>query len=225
MGYIYKIENKINGKVYIGQTKTSIKERLGKHFSRAKSENNITGIDAAIRKYGRENFTVEQLCECLDNDLDDLERYFIDKFNSFNSHYGYNLTIGGQDISTKLNLDENEVIGMYHKLKQVKLTAKYFHCCDKVISNILHKNGVSIYRTGKVENILNKGKQFQRGDGIKPVKIIELNKSFQSLKDCSQWLIDNGYSKATSMEIARKSLSRCLNGERKTYCKFHFEYI
>ena len=40
-----------------------------------------------------------------------------------------------------------------------------------------------------------------------------------------QWLIDNNYSKANSMEMARKSLSRVLTGERKSYCKLHFEYL
>lgn len=221
MGYIYKITNKINGKIYIGQTRTTLKARMNKHFSKARQAN-VTGIDAAIKKYGKENFDVEVLCSCKEEELNDLEIFYINKYDSYNS--GYNLTLGGQGTSV-LNLDVNEVLKKYQELRQVKATANYFRCSEPVISKILHDNDVKIIRLGRVENILGKGVLFKSGDGVKPVRIIELNKDFNSMKDCAQWLIDNHYSKAGSMEMARKSLSRCLTGERKTYCKLHFEYI
>ena len=225
MGYIYKITNQINGKAYIGQTRTSLQERMRKHFSDAKHEPNVTGVDAAIRKYGEENFSVEEICSCQNSELDDLERYYIAKYDTYNSSTGYNLTPGGQDGTSWLNLDEDEVIAVYQQLKQVNLTADHFRCSELVISRILHSHNIAIYRPGKVENILGKGVQFKEGDGVKAVRITTLGKDFPSLKDCAQWLIDNGYSKASSMEMARKSLSRCLTGERKTYCKIQFQYI
>lgn len=227
MGYIYKITNKINGKSYIGQTRTSLQERMNKHYSDARCEKGVTGIDAAIKKYGQQNFDVDIICECSNSELDELETYFIQKYDTYNSPNGYNLTQGGQNgwREPGLNLDETEVIKKYQELKQINKTAEYFNCCDKVISRILHKNNITIYKLGKVENILGKGQPFKTGDGVKPVRIIELDKTFNSMKDCAQWLIDNKYSKASSMEMARKSLSRCLTGERKTYCKLHFEYL
>lgn len=76
MGFIYKITNKINGKVYIGQTIMPIKNRMYKHYSQAKNGKNITGIDAAIKKYGKENFEVKQILECPNEDLD-LQENFI----------------------------------------------------------------------------------------------------------------------------------------------------
>lgn len=186
MGCIYKITNIVNQKQYIGQTKTSLKERMRKHYSDARCEPNVTGIDAAIKKYGEDNFQVEILCECPNEQLDDLEKFYIAKYNTFNSPFGYNLTSGGQDGQGRsLNLDEEEVIRVYHNLKQVTKTAKYFHCCDKVISKILHQNNVDIYRPGRVENILGKGKQFKTGEGIKPVRIVELHQDFSSMKDCA----------------------------------------
>lgn len=226
MGYIYKMTNKLNNKVYIGQTQTTVQERVRKHFSKAKHEPHLTGVDAAIRKYGEDNFLVETICECQNSELDELEKFYIAKYNSYNSPVGYNLTPGGQDgACMRLNLKPEEVISVYQKLKHVKLTAEYFHCCDKVISRILHENNITIYKPGRVENILGKGTPFKEGERTKAVYIVELDKSFGSLKECSQWLIDNGYSKANSMEMARKSLSRCLNGERNSYCKLHFKYI
>ena len=222
MGYIYKITNKINGKIYIGQTKNSIKTRMGKHYSRAKTGEGKTGIDAAIRKYGKENFSVEQICECLNEDLDEQEKFYIAKYKSYEN--GYNLTTGGQLGTTWLNLDEKEVIKKYNEIKVIYKVANYFNCSEKIISNILHNNNIEIFTHPTLEN-LSKGKKFKEGDKTKKVLLIELNKEFTSLKECSQWLIDNKYSKASTMEAARKSLSRALNGDRATYCGLHFEFI
>ena len=221
MGFIYKITNKENQKVYIGQTITSIAIRMNKHYSQANVGKNITGIDAAIRKYGKDNFIVETICECPNEDLDEQERYYISKYDSFNN--GYNLTSGGQAGSTTLGLNDNEVIEKYKELKYINQVANFYKCSEKTISNILHNNNIAIYTHPTLEN-LQKGHKFQEGERAKSVKILELNLIFPSLKECSQWLIDNGYSKAKSMEMARKSLSRALNGERETYCGLHFEF-
>lgn len=220
MGYIYKITNKINNKMYIGQTITTIKERMYKHYSNAKKA--TTGIDFAIGKYGKENFIVEEVCSCLDEDLDDLEQFYIAKFDTYNN--GYNLTIGGQKFTTALNLNEQEVISKYLEIKNVNKTAEYFKCCNKVISRILHKNNIKVLHNNNIQN-LTKEHCFKENERIKAIKIIELDKDFPSLKECAQWLIDNNYSKANSMEMARKSLSRALTGERKSYCKLHFKYL
>lgn len=37
---------------------------MSKHFSRARTGENLTGIDAAIAKYGQENFNVEIIDTC-----------------------------------------------------------------------------------------------------------------------------------------------------------------
>lgn len=50
---IYKIENKLNGKIYIGQTKNNLNERIQSHL-----ENKKTLIGRALRKYGIQNFEI-----------------------------------------------------------------------------------------------------------------------------------------------------------------------
>ena len=221
MGYIYKITNKINGKSYIGQTITPIRVRMYKHYSQSKIA--TTGVDYAIQKYGRENFTVEQICKCDDNDLDHLERYYIDYYDTYNN--GYNLTIGGQDTSTKLPLDTDAIIAQYLDGKTIIELTDIYNCCEKTISNILHSNNIKIRHHNNLQNIMGeKRHQFQKGETAKAVYIPELDKTFTSLAECSEWLMTNGYSKANSMIMARKSISRVLCGERKTYCGLHFEY-
>lgn len=224
MGYIYKITNVINNKSYIGQTKNTIKTRMYKHYSQA-NKDNVTGIDAAIKKYGKQNFIVEEICRCDNQDLDELEKFYIHKYDTFNN--GYNLTIGGQTGTTSLDLDIQEVLKKYNDLHYICDVAKYFNCCEKTISDILKQENIVINPPLRQQSLKNleKGIKFKEGDGQKAVRLIELNLEFSSLKECSQWLIDNKYSKAASMEMARKSLSRALNGDRETYCGFHFEFI
>jgi group I intron endonuclease len=87
MGYIYILENKINKKMYVGQTKNKIEQRLAGHKS-----NNLY-IDNAIRKYGLDNFNIYKL-PCDEEDLDYFEIGFIRQLKTLYPD-GYNLTSGG----------------------------------------------------------------------------------------------------------------------------------
>lgn len=64
---IYIITNKLNNKRYIGKTAKTIEERWYQHCKNAEY-----GVDTylyrAIRKYGSENFSVEFLCDGLDEE-------------------------------------------------------------------------------------------------------------------------------------------------------------
>jgi len=66
-GVIYKVTNTVNGNIYIGQTKTALYKRWSKHCSDARSGAGWI-LAAAIRKHGREAFTVEVVEECPDKD-------------------------------------------------------------------------------------------------------------------------------------------------------------
>lgn len=93
---IYKVTNLINGKVYIGQS-IDIRKRWRQHKNAAKSKEKSL-FYSAIRKYGIENFSFEIIEECSLEELDDKEKFYIEKFNSYigweNSN-GYNMTTGG----------------------------------------------------------------------------------------------------------------------------------
>jgi len=98
---IYKIENKINGKVYIGQT-NDFKLRINGHKSNAfnpKSNSYNLPICCAIRKYGWDNFT-KIIIETIEDDkgyeyVDKRERYYIEYYNSLCDNNGYNIELGG----------------------------------------------------------------------------------------------------------------------------------
>lgn len=90
---IYKIINLINGKIYIGQTIESLDKRWRRHCSKYNLKN--MAISRAIKKYGKENFTIEKICECSNQDeLNASEKYYIILFNSRTPN-GYNILEGG----------------------------------------------------------------------------------------------------------------------------------
>lgn len=99
---IYKITNRINGKIYIGQS-INIKFRWKQHEQEAKGERRNSLLYQAMRKYGLENFSFEVIEECSQENLNEREVYWIDYYNSFNE--GYNMTPGGTEPS-KVNIQE-----------------------------------------------------------------------------------------------------------------------
>jgi group I intron endonuclease len=95
---IYKVTNKANSKVYIGQTVKSLKRRWANHLSDSRKFNQH--FKNAIRKYGRENFRVEVIDTANCPAMADLkEKLEIFKHDSTNQKRGYNMTFGGQGFA------------------------------------------------------------------------------------------------------------------------------
>ena len=92
---IYKITNKINGKIYIGQTTRDLNERWNNHcFYKHKKK---SAINEAIKVYGKENFFIEELAKAISyEELDKLEIDYIKNMNSLAPN-GYNLKTGGSN--------------------------------------------------------------------------------------------------------------------------------
>lgn len=87
MGVIYKTTNLINNKIYIGRDKHNDPKYYGSG----------TLLKRAIKKYGKENFIKEIICEETNLILlNELEVYWIETLKSTNPLIGYNLQKGGQ---------------------------------------------------------------------------------------------------------------------------------
>src|SRR4051812_36247626 len=88
---IYIIKNRVNNKVYIGQTWKTVEKRFKEHKS---LNTNCRKLFNAMNKYGRNNFSIEAVAMCqTQENADFLEDYFIQHFDSINK--GYNLLTGG----------------------------------------------------------------------------------------------------------------------------------
>lgn len=97
MGYIYGIRNKLNGKWYIGQTRRKdIRHRWLEHRTLDVCKSKQTKINRAMKKHGLQNFDFNIICICFDEALDEMEKIYVAKYDSFGPR-GYNLTAGGRD--------------------------------------------------------------------------------------------------------------------------------
>ena len=92
---VYVISCKVTGKRYVGITKNGIENRFNEHLQLANKGVKRVLYDA-IRKYGKQNFTITELCiafswenACL------IEQALIKEFNS-KVPFGYNMTEGGE---------------------------------------------------------------------------------------------------------------------------------
>lgn len=104
-GCVYKITNKINGKSYIGQTCKSGAVRFKEHL-RAANRSNPKGMCAilpsAIRKYGKEAFSFEELAVAFDMlSLDLAEQELIRTYGTL-VPAGYNVDLGGRHGQRRL---------------------------------------------------------------------------------------------------------------------------
>lgn len=135
---VYIIKNKVNKKVYIGQTIRTFDLRYpGRGLGSERVYNYLVDCESynkknkkrrklkynkhllmAMKKYGFENFEIEILdqCETIEQ-LNDREKYWIKEFDSTNNDYGYNIQLGGQN--TKQTVEE-------YLIKVNKEIAKFF---------------------------------------------------------------------------------------------------
>lgn len=117
---IYKITNLINNKIYIGQTQQLLKKRWARHKSNSRYIG-CSAISDAIRKYGKENFIIEQID--FTSKLEELtikEIYWMKHYNSLAPN-GYNLIEEG--VSRKVT--EKTKIKMRNSYKRAR--RKYLH--------------------------------------------------------------------------------------------------
>lgn len=203
-GYIYKITNIINKKVYIGQTKQSAEQRFIQHKSHARTGHSHHKLARALRKYGDENFIIEIIEECDYSILDDRERYWISFFNSVNE--GYNTLLGGQDKSCYYIIEnEQEIIDYYLKCHNQVQTFQHFNITEYKFRQILSKNNIKTDYT-------NYGKHIKER-----VRIVELNLEFDSSTECAQYFIENNLCKTKKEQCARTRIANAITNKHKVY--------
>lgn len=203
-GYIYKITNTINGKVYIGQTKQTIEQRFIQHKSHARTGQSHHKLARALRKYGDENFIIELVEVCDYEMLNERERYWINIFNSIEN--GYNILLGGQDISCYYPIEnEQEIIEYYLQCHNQIETFKHFNISEYKFRQILLKNNIKTDYT-------NYGKHKRER-----VRVVELNLEFESSVECARYFIANNLCQTKKEQCARTRISNAITNKHKVY--------
>lgn len=144
---IYLIKNKINNKIYIGQS-VNAERRFAQH---CKSNYDNSLIDAAIQKYGKSNFSLEILERQISN-YNEREKYWICKLNSITPE-GYNVCIGGEEPPIYYGVEHPNAsiksLEILNSLKQDLVTTKlsYSELAQKYNTNkktvLRINNGIS----------------------------------------------------------------------------------
>lgn len=188
---VYKITNKLNGKIYIGMSK-NLKNRWsanGIHYKQSKRFYN------AIQKYGWNNFEKIVLVEGLSfEEACDLEVKNISKYNSRDKKIGYNIAEGGNGgviylTHPKGMLGKNQT--EYQKTSHKEWASKKENNCmtnGKVVWGDTHKHPQGMKGKKQTE----KQKNSARGNkySCKKVKATLPNSKvivFDSLNDCCEY--------------------------------------
>lgn len=167
--YIYKITNKINNKIYIGQVyNKTIYDRFNRHIKCA-SPTSSSKLARAIYKYGSDNFVIEEIDKA--NSLEELNKkeiYWISYYNSTNHNIGYNLTNGGDGGNTYLCKTDEEMNIIKNKISIVNTgknngMSKQIKAYNIVTNEIIHFN--TLHEACLFFNIKQKGIFINHCDG------------------------------------------------------------
>lgn len=213
MGYIYKIENDINNKVYIGKTLLTPEVRFKEHLRDAsKRTEEHRPLYAAIRKYGADHFSVEKVEECDNMSLSDRERYWISKYDSFSK--GYNATLGGDG---KQKFSRDKIFDELLICPYAKIVSKRVGCSLDLVRNVAHENNIKLQPENEISAKSTMSKRVSCENEF--VYLI-----FDSIADAARWLVKVGIVKSLKSGV-RSHISDCAKGKRNSAYGFIWHYI
>ena len=211
-GFIYKITNDINDKVYIGKTLSSIEKRFQEHKKdsiRSRMENRP--LYRAMNKYGCDHFQIELVEEAAIEVLSQREEYWIAFYHSYEN--GYNATKGGDG---KQLYDYDAIVAGFLSGKLINDLAIEFECCVDTISAAL--------QLANIDSRLNADKKVSKGIVAKTVSG-EVIQEFSSRKDAVKWLQDNNFTKSDNRDNIIATIGRVANGQRKSAYGMRWENL
>ena len=236
---IYMHRNKINNKKYIGQTKQEPpSKRWGKNGVGYKDS---THFYNAIQKYGWNNFehiiletnlTLEQANE--------KEKFYIEKYNTTNEKYGYNLRFGGNNTSFNKETRQKMSIAAKNRINRPKTLEKYSYDAKKMWMQPGHRENMSkkmkqkwkdIEYRNKVLNKLNnswteerkqKASQNKIGNqnSTKKIKCVETGEVFNSIKEAANSINRSITALSLHLHGKTKSCGQHLITKQKLHWKF-----
>lgn len=207
MGYIYKIWNEVNDKVYIGQTTYSLQKRWKEHLYASKNEKARTqNIYLAMRKYGQQFFHIEEIEQCENDLLNEREMYWVEYFDSYRN--GYNMTLGGLNLAQVKNiLTEKQVQCIYDLWDDGFAIIDIIRLTDFTSAQVRGK--LVGYKNYSLEEAIQRGRAAAKK--TKSKKITQW--TLLGEKVCSY---DSGLEAEEKTGINRKAISKVLNGNGKT---------
>ena len=204
---VYSHINKINGKVYIGITKQKPERRFGNNGCNYKK---CPLFYRAIQKYGWDNFEHNILYKGLSKEEAVYkEQELIEKYNSNNVNYGYNLTKGGDGLNGYIASEETrQKMSIVNSGKNNYFYDKHFCGIQNPYYGKKHSD--------KTKNLISQhhadvsGKNNPRA---KAVYCIELDLLFDTAIEAYQ-----------KLGINNQCIANCCKGNQKTAGGYHWQY-
>lgn len=201
---LYLVVNKVNGKRYVGiTTRINVMRRVTEHFCHAKSEQNGGHFYRAIRKYGRDSFSVDVIAYFFD--IEDAKKAEIQYIAENKPEY--NSTLGGDGrLGGTMSEQAKDKLRKIHTGNKYRLGKPHSEDVKKKLSELGHKN---------IETFM----VFQRlgpQSLQKRVRCVETGEEWASIKEA-----------ALAKGVARSSVAElCLKRPwRKTAGGLRFEFV
>lgn len=183
-----------------------IEERFLQHVRDSKKPRNKNrDLYKAFNTFGVECFSIKALGVFEEGELEKKEAEYIEAFNTFKN--GYNQTLGG-DGRRYLEIEDEEVIECYKKLGSAKKVSDFLGIHHKTALKILNSYNVNL-----------------KTSCCKPIMIVETGEVFDSVSECADYFIKQGFTTSTKRGRVVENISRVLRGERKSFLKFTFVFI
>lgn len=150
MAYIYCIKNNVNGKCYVGKTLKSPEERFSEHlYDAQKPTEENRPLYRAIKKYGKDNFSLHVLEECTDGLASEREIWYIKKLKTY--AHGYNATIGGDG---KQLFDHDVIKAQLEAGLSQKLITELNGCSIDLVRQIRLENSIPLTKIRKQPSVV-----------------------------------------------------------------------
>ena len=223
---IYCIENILDNKKYIGQSK-DVKNRWRKHIGELNNNKHCNSyLQNAWNKYGEMNFHFYVLEDCPSEELDNREKYWIAYFKSIDRDSGYNLKSGGQKGGSILSNESKEKLRKSVKESYNDIDLRKLRSSDalkqwanpeikkKIIgeNNGMYGKHHSEESRRKISEHIKGRKSYRRN--TTPVLCIETNKIYEDATEAGKQL-----------NIDSSGILKVCKGVRKTANGYHWKFI
>jgi len=210
-GIIYKATNVATGEVYIGATTINLKDRINDHYNKAVKDYGYK-FQNAIREYGIENFTWEQIDTAQDpNELALKESNYIEKFDTVNNGYNSNRGGGFKKLIYQYSLI-GELESTFQSLEEASKSSSISeesisHACvgDRKTSNGFYWTYTST---------------FNLKEDIRKKKVVQYDFEGKTLN-----VFDSIAEASIATEINKSSIAKCCRGERKKAGNFIWKFF
>lgn len=218
-GYIYRITNKVNGKVYIGQS-VNVKARWHKHIKML--NNGVHGkskscdkdyLQRAWDKYGEDSFVFEIIDEaneaCVLNSLED---FWINAYGGYQSKMTYNLKSGGQfnrvtkeskaHMSRSAKNRKPTFKGKKHTKESIEKMSQNAHICK----GIAHHASVRVYCV-ELDVYFDTMRDASNFIGAKSITGVQ--------QSCKSGVMRGGYHWLREGDVTNENIEKCLYDSNK----------